>query len=344
MANEVLIQQLDSLRALYDQQQRRAHALQSALKALPVAQTNAQRILQDYQTQNAAVDVAQIQGLLTDLRLKEEAIDPLMPELRREGKQLAGIIAALKDSLAALRSDPVDVVRLSKALATLETLPHEPIRSILPAARDELNVAERQLSDRFGVLLRDALAAQGITLGARPPKFEIGRFELEANFAGRSLALRYGHDVVVPRLPITIDAAVKAYQMAVKTIIGRPLDAQSWIDTFHEAYTNAQRKRASTSARVNIVDCYIEMVLLRQGRAFLSEPSKRTISDYTRPQFIHDFYEVTGKQRAAHSGRVVKASVATKSQTDNPTRCMWIVEGDSPHDGRYIGDVEFEDQ
>jgi hypothetical protein len=98
MANEVLIQQLDSLRAMYDQQQKRATALQSALKALPAAQTNAQRILQDYQTQNAAVDVAQVQGLLTDLRLKEEAIDPLMPELRRENKQLAAIITALKDS------------------------------------------------------------------------------------------------------------------------------------------------------------------------------------------------------------------------------------------------------
>jgi hypothetical protein len=32
---------------------------------------------------------------------------------------------------------------------------------------------------------------------------------------------------------------------------------------------------------------------------------------------------------------------ATKSQTDNPERSFWIVEGDTPHAGRYIGDVEF---
>jgi hypothetical protein len=341
MANEVLIEQIDSLRAMYDQQQRRANALQSALKALPAAQMDAQRILQDYQAQNATVDVALLQGLLTDLRLKEDAIDPLMPELRREGKQLAAIIAALKDSLAALRSDPVDVVRLSKALAALEPLPHEPIRDLLPAAREELSVAERQLSDAFGVRLRDALAAQGIALGARPPNFLIGRFELVANFAGRSLALFYGKDVVVPRLPITIDAAVKEYQKASKSINGRALDAHAWLAAFYDAYTNVQRKRAATTARANIVDCYIEMVLLRQGRAFLSEPSKRTLNEYSRPQFIYDFYEVTAKQRLSHQGMVVKASVATKSQTDNPTRSMWIVEGDSPYDGRYMGDVEF---
>jgi hypothetical protein len=344
MANEVLIQQFDSLRAMYDQQQRRATALQSALKALPAAQTNAQRILQDYQAENATVDVTQIQGRLTDLRLKEDAIDPLMPELRREGKQLATIITALKDSLAALRSDPVDVVRLSKALAALDPLPHQAIRDILPAAHEELSVAERQLSDAFGVRLRDALANEGIALNGRPPKFEIVRFELEANFSGRLLTLRYGKDMVVPKLPITIEAALKAYQTAVKTIVGRTLDGQSWIATFYEAYTNAQRKGALTTARVNIVDCYIEMVLLRQGKAFKSEPSKRTISDYTRAQFIYDFYEVTGKARQAHVGRIVKASVATKSQTDNPSRSMWIVEGDSPHDGRYIGDVEFESE
>jgi hypothetical protein len=341
MANEVLIQQLDSLRAMYDQQQKRATALQSALKALPAAQTNAQRILQDYQTQNAAVDVAQVQGLLTDLRLKEEAIDPLMPELRRENKQLAAIITALKDSLAALRSDPVDVVRLGKALTALQAIPLQPVIDVLPSVKEELEVAERQLSDAFGVRLRDALAVQGIALGARPPRFEIGRFELEANFAGRSLSLRYGKDVVIPRLPITIDAAVKAYQNASKTISGRTLDAQAWLAAFYDAYSNVQRKRAATTARANIVECYIEMVFLRQGRGFLSEPSKRTFNEYSRPQFIYDFYEVTAKQRVSHQGLVVKASVATRSQTDNPTRCMWIVEGDSPNDGRYIGDIEF---
>ena len=33
---------------------------------------------------------------------------------------------------------------------------------------------------------------------------------------------------------------------------------------------------------------------------------------------------------------------ATKSQTDNPAKSMWIVEGDSPYDGHFIADIEFE--
>ncbi len=81
--------------------------------------------------------------------------------------------------------------------------------------------------------------------------------------------------------------------------------------------------------------------MLRQGRAFASEPSKRTFTDYMRAQFAYDFYEFTGNQRLTYNGQRVKAHSATKSQTDSPAKSFWIVEGDTPHDGRYIADIEF---
>ncbi len=83
-------------------------------------------------------------------------------------------------------------------------------------------------------------------------------------------------------------------------------------------------------------------MILRQGRAFASEPSKRTFTDYSRAQFIYDFYEFTSRQRLAYQGQVVKVHGATKSQTDSPAKSMWIVEGDSPYDGHFISDIEFE--
>jgi hypothetical protein len=82
-------------------------------------------------------------------------------------------------------------------------------------------------------------------------------------------------------------------------------------------------------------------VLLRQGRAFASEPSKRTFTDYTRAQFLYDFYEFAHRQRLVYDGQSVKAHSATKSQTDSAAKSMWVVEGDSPYDGRYIADIEF---
>lgn len=341
MPNETLITQLNQTLELYTQQRKAATALQSTLKAFTAAQNKTQKTLQDYSIQNTGVDVNPVQETFANLRLKETAVDPLLPDLRRESKLLATLTTALKEAAAALRSEPVDVVRLDKALAVLQTASQPDILNLLPELTQELDLAQRQLGDEFGQKLRAALAEQGMTIGGRSPTFTIGRFELEANFAKRFLTLRYGKDLVVPRAAITVEAALKAYQSAVKFVMERNLNGQAWIAQLYEAYEMARRKRGNIGARANLVDVYIEMVLLRQGRAFASEPSKRTFADYTRAQFIYDFYEFAQQQRLAHNGLVIKAHVASKSQTDSPTKSMWMVDGDTPYDGRYLADIEF---
>ena len=342
MPNETLISQLSTLRDVYLQQQKTASALQKSLKAVIDAHGKVQKTLRDYAAQNTDADIGSAQEAFAQLGLKENTIDPLLPGLRSELKTLALVISALKDAAAALRSEPVDVVRLDKALAYLQTSRQPDIVDLIPELSQELELAQRALGDEFGAKLRDALAAQGIAIGSRAPKFVIGRFELEANFAKRFITLRYGNDIVVPRAPITVEAALKAYQNAAKSIIGRNQDGKAWIAQFYDAYQRARRKLDINGARVNIVDCYIELAILRQGRAFSVEPSKRTFSDYSRAQFIYDFYEYANHQRLAHNGQVIKAHSATKSQTDNLAKSMWMVEGDTPYDGRYMADVEFE--
>jgi hypothetical protein len=341
MPNEGLIGRVDALRDRYAGQQRATAALQTAFKAMTDAHGKTQRVLRDFATQQIGIGVEGAQQAFTGSRLREEVIDPLLPDLRRTAKGLGTLTGALREATAALRMDPIDVVRLDRALGVLQEARQPDVLDLLPELREELELAQRGLGDEFGQKLRVALADQGIAIGGRAPRFEIGRFELEANFAKRFIVLRYGKDVVVPRAPITVEAALRAYQGAAKAIMGRAQDGAAWIGQFHDAYETARRKREVRGARVNIVDCYLELVLLRQGRAFASEPSKRTFVDYLRAQFIYDFYEYADRRRLAHAGHRVKAHSATKSQTDSPARSMWIVEGDSPYDGRYIADIEF---
>ncbi len=341
MTNDSLLQQLDLLRDQYTRQQKTASGLQASLKGVTDVHNRLQKTLEDYRERNTGADVTGIQDLFASLRLKEDAIDPLLPDLRRELKALTAITGALKEGAAALRSDPVDVVRLDKAIAALQPVVQQDISALLPELSEELDVAQRALGDQFGEKLRDALAQLGIAIGGRAPKFAVGRFELDANFAKRFITIRYGKDMVIPHVSITVEATVKAYQSAAKQVIERTQDGKTWITQFYEAYHTAHRKRAIEGTRVNIVDCYMELVLLRQGRFFASEPSKRTFTDYTRAQFIYDFYEFSGNQRLAHNGQFVKAHIAIKAQVDNLTKSMWIVEGDAPHDGRYIADIEF---
>lgn len=339
MPNENLITQLDRLRDAYIQQQKAITSVQAAFKATTDAQNKILKALKDY---NAAVDISVAQNAFAQSRLKEEVIDPLLPDLRRELKTLTTVIGALKDSSVALRSEPVDVIKLDKGVSLLRASNQQNLVDLLLELTTEIELAQLALSDEFGQKLHDALAQQGIIMTRSGSKFVIGRFELEANFSKRFIVLRYGKDIVVPRVPITVDAALKAYQNASKLIVERNQEGKSWIARFYEAYQNLQRKQVGDNSRINIVDCYVEFVVLNQGRNFFSEPSKRTFRDYSRAEFIYDFYEFVNQQRFSHNRLVVKAHSAMKSQTDNPMKSMWIVEGDTPYDGRYIADVEWE--
>ena len=127
---------------------------------------------------------------------------------------------------------------------------------------------------------------------------------------------------MAPHVPITVDATVKAYQSALKAIQGRKEDGAAWMAQLHDAYRTHAANATSTNARINIVDVYLELVLLRQGRAFASEPSKRTFTDYTRAQFIYDFYEFTTRQRLAHKGRLSRCTAPpNRRPTARPKAC-----------------------
>lgn len=342
MPNEPLLLNLTQLVDGYALRQKRANAVQSAFKLVTDGHSKALKALRDYAEHDTTVDVQRAQDAFARMRVREEATDPLMPDLRREIKSLATLIAALKDSATALRAEPVDVVRLDKALTALQASREQAVLDIIPELQSELDLAQRALGDEFGQKLRAALADLGVVIGGRPPKFEIGRFELEVNFARRFGVLRYGKDLVAPHVPITVEATIKAYQAAVKAIQKRTQDGAAWMAQFVEAFRLAERKRSSSNGRVNLVEIYVELVLLRQGRGFAVEPSKRTFADYSRAQFVYDFYEFALSQRLTHQGYAVVASQSTKSQTDSPAKSMWIVQGDSPYDGHFYSDIQLQ--
>ncbi|HZS90136.1 MAG TPA: hypothetical protein VFE42_21890 [Chloroflexota bacterium] len=346
MPNETLIAAIDSVREIYSQKQRAATNLQKALKGATGALTKAGRALNEYAGQNGAVDgarLAQAQDAFADPRLKDGAVAPLLPELRREIKALSGTVTALRDAQAALRGEAVDAVRLGHAYKVLREskLEDDEIEALLGDIDRELQEAQRTLGATFGHALRGALAEQGITVRGQPPRFEIGRFEIEADFVGRHATISHGKNLVARRVPLSVDAVIRAYQREARAIEGRKEDGERWIEQFFNAWTIARQKRDKADLRANIVDCYYEMVFMRQGRNFHSEPLKSIFVDYRRAQFAHDFYEFAEVQRRSYKGQRVFAHGATKSQTDSADKSIWICEGADPHTGRYIADVVF---
>lgn len=346
MPGEALITSLDSLREVYIQRQRATNNLLAALKGTSDALGKAGRSLREYVEQSpvSSAAVAQSQESFGVLRLRDDAIDPVLPELRRELKQLAAITVALKDAQTAVRSDVVDVVKLGRAYTALQAsrIQDDALASMLAELEQELAQAQRALGDTFGLSLREALAEQGIELGGRPPRFEIGRFELATDFVSRTGTLSYGKNLVNKRVPLSVEQVITTFARENKAITGRNEDGGRWMEQFYSAWETVRRKRDTTEPRVSIVECFYELVLLRQARAFRSTPTKNSFVDYSRAQFAHDFFEFTSHHLVEHKGMRAFGLVATKSQTENADRSIWIVEGNNPRDGRYIADVKFD--
>ena len=357
MPDTALIDALEQMRDTYSQRQKATNNLLSALKGTTGAIGKTTRSLKEYLDQAATLDggaVAEAQQAFGALRLKDEVVDPLLPDLRREVKTLASVTTALKDALAALRGESVDVVKLGHAhralVATMQgaRIQDPALATILPPLERELQEAQRSLGETFGQALRHAMRELGVEIVGRPPRFEIGRFDINADFVNRTASISYGKDLISRRVPLSVEAVIKAYQRETKAIMGRNEDGDRWIEQFYNAWQLAQRRRAEPgrplAERANIVECYFELVLLRQGRAFRIAPSKHNLVDYSRAQFAYDFFEFAIRQRLSYDGRRVQPSHATKSQAESADRRIWIVQGESPNDGHFYGDIVFTDR
>lgn len=347
MPDDALIERLDTLRESYSGRLRAANGLLTALKGSTGALSKANRAFRDYAEGDPSPlldeeKLACARQAFESSRLKDEAVDPLLPELRRETKALTDAVAALRDAATSLRGEAVDVVKLDKALTTLRDgrIQDDAISALLPSLDDELQQGQVMLGATFGDALRHALAERGVSAGGRPPRYEVGRFEIDADFAKRGASISYGKELVVKRVPLSVEAVVRAYEREVKAIMGRNEDPQRWMESFRNAWELARRQGAG--GRANITACYFQFVLLRQSRGFRAAPGKGTIVDYTRAQFAYDFYELTQRQRLAYDGKRVVMHPAAKSQAESAERSIFIVQGESPHDGEYIGDVSFE--
>jgi len=346
MPDEALIDALEALRETYGGRQRAANGLLAALKGTATALGKAGRALGDYPDEEAGLDPAKLAGardIFADPRLRDEAIDPLLPELRRAVKAQTALLAGLKDAVAALRAEPVDVVRLDRAYKTLQNarVGGAALQTLLPGLQGEIDRAQRALGVTFGRALHDALAAQGIEMAGQAPRFAMERFELAADFAKRDGVLSYGKDVVVPRVPLSVEAALRAYTRASKAVTGRNEDGERWIAQLYTAWDIARRRRENADQRANVVDCYFELVLQRQTRTFHSAPEKARFVEYTRAQFAYDLFEFANRQRRSYKGQHVFAHTATKAQAESTEKSIWVVEGATPYNGRYVGDLVF---
>jgi len=353
MSQQELLDHLEQLRERYSEQKRHISALLKEVKT-------------DYDEQRKAYNRrARIKDGYIQYQLfypdeappPEKVLAPDLPPLgypieetarshiRGKERALTSLLEALRAASEALRTEPLDVVKLAKAQELLTKVRPE----LMPELPDILERYERivaaeteRLGSTFGTRLYEAFAAEGLTLNGRPPHMHIGRFRIALDFTRRVASLFYGKEPVGKSVKLSAELILKAYRAAHKDIYGREMDSGKWIKQLYEAWRTVRFRQGDKGSDANLVACYIEMALQSQTDFFLRrEPRKSLFKEYTRAQFAYDVDLFIIRKRLSYDGWAPSLRNADKSQASSPERSIWIVDGETPDGGSYVSTLRF---
>jgi len=141
-------------------------------------------------------------------------------------------------------------------------------------------------------------------------------------------------------IKLDVDQVVSAYERAQHEICERNVDARALLAELFEAYKRTLRlDEKQMGSRMGIVDCYRELVLVRQPLGFRRTPSKLSFVDYPKSHFVFDMLELRRGRNLVHEGHRLNLGVATIDVGSDSTRAIFLASGAT--EGQFIKDLYF---
>jgi hypothetical protein len=282
------------------------------------------------------------QEVVTQLQSAQQLLEPQFKSLREAS-------SALKRALKLASEERPDALPMYKALVKLEQaaqrLDNGQLRTATEAFRAETHKALEALSFEFAKDLKESFAAQGITVGGRPPTLIIEELVLNIDIAARKAQWFYGKEALTRPLSLSLSAIIKAFEQQKREVQGRATDPQAFLAELYQTWAGelASRSRQPRGGRLNLVETYSKMTLNRQSARFWNAPSRSTFKDYPRPHFVRDLALAQASPTVTVEGQRYRLllGVATKSQAEQASRSVWVPSG--PLEGAYYSDLTFEE-
>ena len=257
-------------------------------------------------------------------------------------------MGALRTAVPLAAAEQADALPMQKALLKLE-------KAALDVESEELDTAVAlfasatqnaldNLAYEFAKDLREAFAERGETMEGRPPTLSVGWLTFKIDMAARKGQWFFGKEALTRPIPLSLTGILKAYDRQVKRVVERQIDVDKLLTELYQAWQDCREKRKSRPSRINIVETYSQVTLNRQTNRFWNAPSRSTFKDYERALFVRDLTRLraSGVNRLVVDGeeRQLSLGVATKSQTEQASRSIWLPE--TAVDGQYYSDITFE--
>jgi hypothetical protein len=251
-------------------------------------------------------------------------------------KDLKTVSEALKKKNAFALREAIENLRKSSAKVGP---PVEGLEQLLIPLTNLQNEMQRNAVFGFNRDIRQLFESQGISLKMSDDRLFAEFLSIEINKAAGTANIKFGHDNLNEK-PLSLDPerVFSAYKNAEKILIERKTDYPKLLELLYKA---CQRVVSPTGkiqeARANIVDCYLELVWLKQSDSFRRNPSKNAFVDYPRPFFAYDLQQLRKQNLLSFNNHRLQLGTATIDATENRLRSMWIPE--TSETGRYYMDI-----
>jgi hypothetical protein len=280
-----------------------------------------------------------------------EALSADLSEVRKvlvgEVKLRTNVIKPLENAMRALKDPHKNAVALAEAVAVLEV---PQIDLHLPENYDDLvsqlkTIADENLSElefTFARDLREAFSEKGITLGGTSASELIAElFVIKVDMRRKEVGMSFSRQPVTDKkIKLNVEQVVAAYDKAKREICERNVDLKAFLGELFEAYNRVLKlTEKPVGTRTMIVDCYRELIMVRQPASFRKTPSKAKFLDYAKTHFAFDMMQLRKSQQMIFDGHRLNLGTATIEVGNDSARAMFLAT--DANEGSFIQHLYF---
>jgi len=269
--------------------------------------------------------------------------------LANEVKVRQSVIKPIEQSLRALKDPHSNAVSLYEAG---EALSKRPAELELPKGTEKLFTGLQTLADvhlselefTFTRDLREAFKEQNIKLTGEPTALIADLFVIKPDLRRKLVEITFSRQSVTDKkIKLDVTQVVSAYQRAQKEICERKVDYDALVQEIYEAYERTLKLAGKqVGTRMGIVDCYRELVLVRQPLSFRKAPSKNSFKDYPKTHFAYDMLELRRQNRLGYNDLRLNLGVSTIEVGGDTAKAMFLAT--SATEGQFIKDLYFSEK
>jgi hypothetical protein len=267
--------------------------------------------------------------------------------LANEVKLRSNVIKPLENAVRALKDPHKNAVALAEASNALEKPPTElelpsSYQSLIQQLKEVADENLAELEFTFARDLREAFNEKGITLGgSSTSELMADLFVIKVDMRRKQVDMNFSRQPVTDKkIKLNVEQVVAAYERAHREICERNVDLNELLGELLEAYNRVLKlSDKPLGTRTIIVDCYRELIMVRQPASFRKTPSKQKFVDYPKTHFAFDMMQLRRSQNMIYEGHRLNLGTATIDVGSDSARAMFLAT--DANEGQFIQHLYF---